>query len=1008
MALNASSSMMLNIISFNCKHYVNRGPKFEFMKSLLAKCDVLMLQEHCLFQSKIDKLKDLGTNVDVNGKSAMNDLVPLVGRPHGGCAIVYKTNTNCKINEVYCNHVRLCGVTMCTGSSTTLILNAYMPCDTGRNDQNYDEFLDVLGEVTQVIHRVNPTFVVFGGDLNSDLSRRSPQVNLLSEFINTQNLIVTIDSPNADVPYTYIGPQSTSRIDHFLLSQAAGDDISSCDIVDNALYSDHVPVRLSLNFDITRHKVLQRPYETRISWCKATDQNILMYKSRLEDILNDVEFDQEVLTCKNVKCTKHKEMLSNLYKNVIGACLIASEENIPKCTKSRSKKNDKDAYTCRDNIPGWNEHVEALHNESLMWHNYWKSAGRPHAGDVAEMRRMSRARYHKAVREILRKNDVLKMERMADAISNNKSRDLWKEVKKIKGRNCNIAGSIDGITDKEDIASIFGGKYKALYNSVPYDIDELNTIQSVIDERIDNCDKCFVVSVEMMCKAVRYLKSGKSGGIEGIKSEHFIHAPHKFFVMLTSIINAMLVHGYSPESMLTGIMVPIPKNKNTCNSDNYRAITLNSITGKLLDLVILLNESSGLQTSELQFGFKPEVSTTQCTFLMNEVISYYNSRKSSVYVALLDATKAFDRVNFCKLFKKLLDRDISPILLRLLLFMYTGQKLKVRWSDHDSQVFCVSNGVKQGGVLSPVLFSVYVDDLFKRLESNGVGCHIGNHFVGCIGYADDLTLLAPSGKALQTMIKVCEDYADDFDILFNGSKSQLLVFRGISCGISDCTVVVNNTCIDSSENAIHLGHYVSCVDKSSMVRNCVNKFWQQYNVLMSDFGNICPYLTCKLFKQYCTNFYGAPLLSFANHDLIAVAWRKALRRLWRIPPQTHCTLVALLCESSPIEISLKERFRKFCNTVMNSKNKVMQCVVKKALTNPFSIFCSNYIHLKRNYENCIISNKNINHLWFENVSLQDRATVAAIQELVEMRDGTKTCILTDLEVNSMIEELCVR
>ncbi len=76
-----------------------------------------------------------------------------------------------------------------------------------------------------------------------------------------------------------------------------------------------------------------------------------------------------------------------------------------------------------------------------------------------------------------------------------------------------------------------------------------------------------------------------------------------------------------------------------CCSDNYRAITLSSVVGKVLDWVILQKEQIALNSSDLEFGFKPNVSTTQCTFALNESISYYNSRKTNVYVALLDATK---------------------------------------------------------------------------------------------------------------------------------------------------------------------------------------------------------------------------------------------------------------------------------------------------------------------------------------------------------------------------------
>ena len=155
---------------------------------------------------------------------------------------------------------------------------------------------------------------------------------------------------------------------------------------------------------------------------------------------------------------------------------------------------------------------------------------------------------------------------------------------------------------------------------------------------------------------------------------------------------------------------------------------------------------------------------------MLETVNYYNFNKSNVFVLMLDASKAFDRVNYCKLFGELLKRDISPIVLRLLLYMYTSQMLRFKWGHTVSNYFTVRNGVKQGGVLPPLLFAIHTDSILKRLEESGVGCHMGGHFNGALAYADNITLLSPSMSGLRTLSKVCEEYATEFDVTFNGKK----------------------------------------------------------------------------------------------------------------------------------------------------------------------------------------------------------------------------------------------
>ena len=95
---------------------------------------------------------------------------------------------------------------------------------------------------------------------------------------------------------------------------------------------------------------------------------------------------------------------------------------------------------------------------------------------------------------------------------------------------------------------------------------------------------------------------------------------------------------------------------------------------------------------------------------------------------------------------------------------------------------------KGGGVLSPTLFGIYVDGLLDKLKENGIGCHVGDVFCEGIGYADDIILLVPTYKGLKNMVLTCEKYASDFNIIFNGKKSQLMV---IGKRKSDCDIFVS-------------------------------------------------------------------------------------------------------------------------------------------------------------------------------------------------------------------------
>ena len=103
-----------------------------------------------------------------------------------------------------------------------------------------------------------------------------------------------------------------------------------------------------------------------------------------------------------------------------------------------------------------------------------------------------------------------------------------------------------------------------------------------------------------------------------------------------------------------------------------------------------------------------------CTMVLKEAISYYINTGSSVFCTLLDATKAFDRVEYVKLFELLKVRYIPPVSLRLLLNMYTCPGTRIVWNGVCSESFSEINGVKQGGVFSPVLVCIYLDGLSCR------------------------------------------------------------------------------------------------------------------------------------------------------------------------------------------------------------------------------------------------------------------------------------------------------
>ena len=142
-----------------------------------------------------------------------------------------------------------------------------------------------------------------------------------------------------------------------------------------------------------------------------------------------------------------------------------------------------------------------------------------------------------------------------------------------------------------------------------------------------------------------------------------------------------------------------------------------------------------------------------------------------MYAVFLDASKAFHRVLHMKLFEKLIQIKVPMCFVRLLKHWYKEQTMQIKWAKHFSEPFHVSNGVREGGVLSPHLFAVYLDDLSNELNKIKVGCYIGEVLLKHLMFADDIYVICQSLRWLQRILDVCQTYAESHGIIFNCNKT---------------------------------------------------------------------------------------------------------------------------------------------------------------------------------------------------------------------------------------------
>ena len=344
--------------------------------------------------------------------------------------IVWKNTINHNIHIVNTNSNRICSIIVHIDKNVSILLiNVYMPCDDRMRGDNYDTLCSILEEIRNICENNYSTHVIFGGDFNIDFKRNTYHSNELTYFIEREELCKCLDAPFSNIDFTFSssGTGYRSLIDHFFVTEALFNSLShhyTIDSIDNV--SDHCALLCSFKLNIKYCVRAEINSNERVKWQKATENDLQEYRKQLDINLKNIVLPNDLLTCEDLFCSDHHDVINNFYNDIVEACQDASSKYIP-CSKNSNGRNKK--------IAGWVEEVEDKRQISLFWHFIWKECGSPRTGIVGNIARRTRASYHYAIRCAIKKQNKIRSHKMAEAIATDMTRDFWREVKKIK--NCN-------------------------------------------------------------------------------------------------------------------------------------------------------------------------------------------------------------------------------------------------------------------------------------------------------------------------------------------------------------------------------------------------------------------------------------------------------------------------------------------------------------------------------------------------------------------------------------------
>ena len=523
--------------------------------------------------------------------------------------------------------------------------------------------------------------------------------------------------------YTYIHQSlnQTKWNDHFFISASLADNSENHTILDDGdNVSDHLPILMSLSCILSsRQPVCEAwPKKPSLIWEKCTEEQKGSYNHRLSQLLNQSPSllrSCDVAHCTDVECCS---VIQKEYDKLL--CHMSTADKVLPRHKPGVQKS------------WWTAELTSLREESIDIHRLWISEGRPRSGPTNEERLRVKSAYKRCIRQAQRSPKQACWNRVHSALVSKDTTNFWKSWKCMYSKTqSNLHPVVDGLTDEKAIAESFASHFSKV--SKPNNAAQVERLEAKFRDMYQQAESSHVcdcqrhkISLLTVLDATFSLKKGKTCDDHGVRAEHFFNAPLILFDRLQLLFNQMLQHGFVPAQFRLGTILPLIKDRRGDAGDlnNYRGITIAPIMSKIFEHVLRIQFCDHLSTSSYQFGFKRKSSTSHAIHSLKNSINYYTQRGSNAFCSFLDASKAFDRLVHAGLYIKLLERGIPTIFLNIIMYWYSDLKCRVRWGDALSEWFSIGAGVRQGGILSPMLYCIYVDSLAQILKESGIGCYV--------------------------------------------------------------------------------------------------------------------------------------------------------------------------------------------------------------------------------------------------------------------------------------------
>lgn len=563
-----------------------------------------------------------------------------------------------------------------------------------------------------------------------------------------------------DDNFTFLSERGNSTIDFFLSSVDFVSHVQSLSIVER-VESQHMPVRLELRAvpDTRSENANEMHTSSKLKWDASKAQTYL-------DCLLSEESKQRLDDATKCIADNAERALGKFVSLILDSGQCMRHEIRFGGSARRRQNNTWFDQECR----------ELKREAGRALHRYMRTLR-----DIdRQSYTLKRTQYKLKIKE---KKNVYKQSVRDSLVQNrNDSNLFWTTIRKVRPQVSNINVSISISAWKDYFAGLLGQRATERERQAGEREDCDNDDEDHV--YVDDLD-CEITEEEVR-SAIRKLKCGKAPGLDEISAEFLKSAETVVLPFLTNLFNALFENGLFPEEWCRSVIIPLFKKGDVNNPDNYRGIALLSVISKVFTSILNRRlytwAEDNQKISEEQAGFRKQYSTIDHIYTLVSMIRkcLYGRRKSKLYVIFVDYLKCFDSIDRESLWLVLQKVKTSTKMKKMIQGIYKSVQACVRWNHEVSDFFECPQGVRQGCIMSPLLFSLLINDVAEQVSNNGrhgIQFLPGLQEIFMLLFADDICLVSTTPAGLQNQINNLEKASETLKLTVNLNKTKVMIFR---------------------------------------------------------------------------------------------------------------------------------------------------------------------------------------------------------------------------------------